>query len=715
VEAIFSPSWYRVKTLRPRLARHARTSRQVHRGETWYVIHDTSNGQFLRISAAAKQLLDWMDGTRTVDEIFQLAAAQLGDESPTQGEVIAVLGRLHGADLLASDVPPDAIELFERGARARHRGRMGRYSSPFSIQLSVTDPERFLSSTIPLFRPLLSGWGVALWLCVVLPVLPLAAVHWSELTEGVLDQAFSVTNIVGALVVFVVLKTLHELGHGYATRFNGGEVHDMGIMLLMFAPVPYVDATSSWGFPNKYQRIGVSLAGMIVELFLAALALYIWLLAEPGAVRALAHTTLIIGGVTTLLFNANPLLRYDGYYALSDWLEIPNLRTRASSYLRYLIERYAFGNVRQPEPTGDSRERVWLASYAIGSFVYRLLIMLVIVGWLLDQVLLVGLLLGAFAMFGWIVLPLYRAAQRLWTSPETRHFRVRATMVSLGFAAVVAILVGVLPAPMRKAVEGVVWLPPESLIRPEVEGFVEEVLTTPGTRAHRGSRLFRLSDPQSESNVRYLEARVDELEAARADRRARREIAGDQILEEELRYARNELEKALEKANALEITSQLAGVLVVPRAVDLPGRFVKRGDLLGYVIDLHAVRVRALVAQEDIDLVRERLDHVEVRLAESLSDVHEAVVRRVIPAASDRLPSGALGYLGGGEVAIDPTSQYADRAAQEMFEVELEIVGAVPTIRTGGRVFVRFDLGTEPLAIQGMRRLRQIFLRAFHV
>ena len=154
---------------------------------------------------------------------------------------------------------------------------------------------------------------------------------------------------------------------------------------------------------------------------------------------------------------------------------------------------------------------------------------------------------------------------------------------------------------------------------------------------------------------------------------------------------------------------------MIPRSEDLPGRFVTKGELLAYVVDRRSITVRAVVPQDDVDLVRERTAGVKVRLAEQLSETHEAVVRRIVPAASERLPSRVLGSGGGGEVPVDPSEPGGELAVRSLFEVELEVPATGLAVNGGGRVYVRFDHGREPFAAQWYRRLRQLFLSRFHV
>jgi putative peptide zinc metalloprotease protein len=712
-QSLFSHSWYRVKDLTPRLRPHIRIHRQVYRGEAWYVLQDSARTSFHRFTPVANLVIGRMDGRRSVDQIWRLACDDLGDDAPTQDEVIGLLGQLHAADALQSDVPPDVLELFERGERTTRQQRVGRFLSPLAIRIPLLDPERLLASSVGWVRPLFSWLGLALWLVVVLPALALIVMHWQPLTDNLLDHVFTPLNLALIWCLFPLVKALHEAGHGYATKVFGGEVHEMGVMLLVFTPVPYVDASAAWAFDSKYRRALVGLGGMLAELFVAALACYVWVWAEPGAVRAVAHNVLVIAGVTTLLFNANPLLRFDGYYVLSDLAEIPNLRTRANRYVGYLTERYLLGQTQARAPETAPGEPTWFVGYSVSAFLYRVFIVVAIGLWILDQFALAGLVLGLTAAIGWFGVPLWRALRYLLTGAALRGGRPRALAGAGGVAAALALLLLVVPWPLRTRAEGVVWLPDDAFIRSTARGFVARAAAQPGERVRPGHLLLEISDPLLETDVAVLEARLRELEA-----RYRSELEDDwhasQLTLEALRYARRDLARAQERLAELEIRSGVEGTFVLPRAEDLPGRFVEKGELLASVVDLDTISVRAVVLQDDIDLVRRRTTGVRIRLAESLAETHGAEIRRIVPAASDRLPSAALGSAGGGRVPLDPRDGAGYRSVESHFEVELELQNALPLVNAGGRVYVRFDHGAEPLGFQVYRRVRQLFLSRFH-
>jgi putative peptide zinc metalloprotease protein len=713
-EMLLSSHWHRVAELRPRLRGHVRVHRHRYRGKLWFVVQDLAGGRLHRFTPRAHQIIGLLDGTRSVEEIWRLCGERMGDQAPSQDALIRLLVQLHAGDLLESDAVPDVSALLER-QRVQERMRLwARLLSPFSIQLRLYDPTPLLNRTVHWVRPLLGRRGLALWLAVVAPALVLAVLHFEQLSESVWKHVPTPQGVLLLWLLFPVLKTLHELGHAYATRAYGGEVHDLGLLFMLLTPVPYVDASSASAFPERGPRVVVGAAGMIVETFLAALALYLWLATEDGVVRTLAFHTLLIGGVSTVAFNANPLLRFDGYYILSDLLEIPNLRQRASAYLSYLVRRHALRAGSAEPPEGVHGERGWLAGYALGSFVYRTLVLFWIAFFVLEWSLLLGTVLLGVSAIGWLGVPLARGLRALATSPALEGRRVHAVGLAAGAAALLAGLVFGLPVPLRAHAQGVVWLPEESLVRAREAGFVVRVVAVPGSPVAAGDVLIECEDPERTAEVVALQARVDALDAERRARSAQDRVAA-RLADEQLRFAREELARGQQRAADLRIRAARAGLFVLRRPDDLPGRFVRKGEVLGHLVDFGRIAVRTVIAQEDVRLVQERSGRVAVRLAEQLDQEHEARVARLLPGASRELPSRALGASAGGAIAEDPRSLAAPLALEASYQLELELLAPLSLVNAGGRAYLRFELGSEPLAQQWLRRLRQLFLARLHV
>ncbi len=713
-QSLFSPSWYRVARLTPSLRSHAQIHRQDYRGETWYVLQDPTSERYHRFSPAAYFVIGLMDGNRPVQEIWDVALRKLGDDAISQDEFIQLLAQLHAADVLQCDVSPDTHEMFRRRERLRRKKWQQKVMSVFAWQIPLIDPERFLSHFVGLVAPFFTKIGFVLWVAVVGGALLVAGSHWTELTHSTLDQLLAPHNLLMIWLLFPVIKALHELGHGFAVKAFGGEVHEMGVMILVLTPVPYVDASAAWAFRSKWQRVVVGGAGMAVELVIATIALAVWVNAEPGMTRSIAYNTMLIAGVSTVLFNANPLLRFDGYYMLMDFLEIPNLRTRANQYLAYLAERHLFGRQDAEPPVSTRGERFWFVGFSVTSFIYRILVVLAILVYVGEISFLLGVIFAVMTTTAWFLVPALKIVEYLINSPRIRRVRSRAIMATGLVVGGLLAVIFVVPVPLRTMTEGVVWVPDEGLVRAGADGFVQKVVAKPGDWVKKGTPLLEIYDHDIATEVRVLEARLQELEA-----RHREQVVSDrvkaQILDEEMAYVRSKLARAKERSEELVVTAKADGRFVLPRASDMQGRYVHKGQLVAHVVDRDTVTIRAVVPLEDIDLVRAGTRAVDVRLAEHLDSPSHAQVVRLVPGASERLPSPALGVGGGGPLAVDPSDKSGLKTLQKFFEIELKLPPEERSLDVGGRAYVRFHHGWEPIGFQWYRKARQLFLSRFTV
>lgn len=713
-EALFSPSWYRVASLRPRIRSHAEIHRHAYRGNVWFVLQDHATGRSHRFSPAAHHFIGLMDGDRTVQEIWDATAKTLGDAAPTQEEVIRLLGQLHSTDALLCDVPPDSAEVFRRHRRHERAEWRRRLWTPLAIRIPLWDPDRFLARTLP-YVSWMFGWiGALVWIAVVGTGLVLMASNWTDLTKDVTDRVLAPQNLLLLWLVYPVVKALHELGHAYATRKWGGEVHDIGIMLLVLTPVPYVDASSSAGFGDKRKRMVVGAAGILVELFLASIALFVWLNVEPGAVKAVAYNIMLIGGVSTLLFNGNPLLRFDGYYVLSDGIEIPNLGSRANKYIGYLVQRYCFKVAGADSPAESPGERGWMVFYAVASFLYRVFIMFAIIVFIAGEFFAVGILLAIWAIATQVFVPMGKSLSFLAASPGLRKQRGRAMGTTALVVLAVLSLVFVMPVPSWTRAEGVLWVPEESHVRAGTEGFIEKVLVPADAKVIKGQPLLEASDPFLRARVQVLEAQLKELTAT-YDALYSVDRVQAAAVREEMNTVEGNLAHTRQREEQLVFRSPADGRFIVPQASDLPGRFVTKGQLVGYVLDAKAITARVAVAQHEIVLVRQRTKDVEVMHAKWGADPAPAKVVREVPAASRQLPTAALGSTGGGLFAVDPRDNKGVSTLDNVFQVELALPKEPRSENLGARVYVRFDHGWEPVGFQVWRALRQLLLRQLDV
>ncbi len=712
MESLYSASWYHVATLRPRLGAQVRFHRHVYRGEVWYVIQNPTTGRVHRLKTTAHALVTAMDGERTTQEIWDGALTELGDDAPTQEETLCVMGQLYVADVLRCDVPPDTAELFRRAEERDEKERRSKLN-PISFRMPLLDPDAFLTRWEPWAAPFFSRRGAMLWCVVVAAAGLLALKHGPELAAGA-RPLLEPRSLAALLFAYPLVKALHELGHAFGVKRWGGEVHDVGILFLVFMPVPYVDASASSVFAGKHRRMAVGAAGIAVELFLAAIALFVWLAVEPGWVRHVAYAVMLVGGVSALLFNGNPLLRFDGYYVLADWLEIPNLSSKASQYLAAISKRVLLGLRQLQLPDTTAGEAPWLLGYAVTSFVYRIGVLFGIALYLASDFFIVGVVLAVATLILRVVFPLLRQLSFVLTDPSVGERRGRALVGSLGLVAAVGTLLVSVPIPLRTRAEGVIWLPERCHVRAAADGFVEAVLVTPQARVEAGQPLIQTRDPSIEARVLTLSARARELRLRLLALDPLDRVASDGA-RARLEDAQAELMRARERAGDVLMRSPTDGVFVVADGKDLLGRYLRQGEVVAYVVDFATSTARVVVRQEDAALLRERTSAAWVRLDHDLGTVLPAEIAREVPTATDRLPTPALGSAGGGPLALDPMDPEGMTTLERVFQFDLALPRESVTPAAGERVHVRFDHAAEPVAQRAYRSLRRLFLRQLGV
>lgn len=711
-----SPDWYRVEGLRLRLRSGARIHRQEYRGQLWYVLQDAASGRHHRFTPEAWFFISLFDGHRTIDEIWQCAADRLGDDTLSQGDVVRLLARLNDADVLRGDLLPDVETMLDAAARKDQRTRYMGMINPLALRLPMLDPDGFLEATLPLVRIFFTWIGVVAILGLLGYGGALAAIYWDALSANFADRVLARDNIILLLISYPLVKGIHELGHGYAVKRWGGEVHEIGVMFLVFMPVPYVDASEAARFAQKHRRMLVGAAGIIVEMMLASIATIIWVNAEDGLVRALAFNVMVIGGVSTLLFNGNPLLKFDGYYILSDWLEMPNLAPRGTRYLGYLINRHLFGVETAENPVTAPGEEKWLFGYTLVAFCYRLFITLTIVLFLADSFPILGMVLAGWSLLLMFGVPLGKQAWYLLTSPQLRRRRGRAMGVTGGALLTIFALVALLPLPHATRAEGVVWSAQDGAVRVTVAGEVARIDAAPNAAVIIGTPLLTLKDPLLSARLDVLGARAEELEirlaAVPMDRPSEARVMRERFAKalEELNFARQQID-------ALVIRAPVTGTFVLPGGDAVLGAYVQPGQQIGHVVDFTAARLVVAVPENAADMVLSETREVRVRLADSIATTHPARVLQVTPELTDVVPAPALTREGGGPFSTKPPLDPGapPRSLEPLMALELEMTDAVTVLQLGGRAHVLFRHPDSALMMRGWRSLRQLFLKRFDV
>jgi putative peptide zinc metalloprotease protein len=706
-ESLFSPFWHRVSELRPRLRAGVRLQQQPYRGEIWYLLVEDANGHQHRINAPAYEFIGRFDGRASVNELWHLLLEKFGDRAPGQEEIVQTLVRLAEGELIQLDAAI-ALEGIVRRRAERSRRRRA-WVNPLAFSVPLVDPARWLARLDPLAGAVVSGPALAAWAVLVAAAALAAAVNW-PLLRAHAEHFASAQYLVMAWIAYPVIKALHELGHALAVRRLGGEVHVLGVTFFCFVPAPYVDASAAGGFRRRGERAVVSAIGIMTELALGAAALFVWLAVEAGAVSDVAFVVLGLCLASSLLFNANPLLRFDGYHLLCDVLDAPNLAARSRAWWLQLLRTLLGGDEAGSVPLGRGEQK-WLLAYAPLSFAYRLALGAALALWIGEKSSLLGALAGVLLAVFLVVRPAYAAVAGLWRSLPPGARRLRAGALIAASAAALLAALAVLPVPNSIVASGVVWPADNSRVRVDSEGFVAEVLAHDGDTVIPGTPLFVLSEPSLLAERETLQARLQGLSARQYESILRAPAEARNVLEE-IESTRGELARIEARIAQWTVRSKAAGRLFVPHAEDLPGSFAQKGATLAYVLTAAPTVVRAAVSQDDASLVRRQVQGIEVRVAGESAPM-AARLARDIPAATRVLPSAALGAPGGGEHAVDPKDKEGTLALEPVFLVDVALEGQ-RIERMGERARVRFDLAAAPLLVQWQRRLRQLLLSHFN-
>ena len=721
----FSENWYRVARLRPRLRASVQAHRQHFRGRRWQVLRDQATNRFYRLDEASALFIGLLDGRRSVDEAWTTACEQLGDEAPTQPEAIGLLGQLYSSNLLEANLPPDAAGLLKRKKQRVAREVRSYLMNVLFARFPLWDPDAFLDRWTPLLGWCFGPVGILLWVAMLALGLNALAGRWDELWHAA-SGVLAPQNLFWLYVAGVVTKGVHELGHGIACKHfgqkdhSGGEVHTIGIMLMVLVPVPYVDASSAWAFSSKWRRAFVGAAGVYTELALAAVAALVWARTAQGTLaHGLAYNVIFISGVSTLLFNLNPLIRFDGYYILSDLTETPNLAGRAKQKLHWLAKRYAYGVRRALDPARSLLEGVWLVIYGVAAFVYRIFLSIAIIWFVADKFFFVGALMVIGGLIGWVLVPLAQFVRYLGSNPELERVRKRAVLATVLPLVLAGLLVGAVPLPEHGRAQGVVEPVRMALVHAQSPGWITRMLPSGSDVAPESQPLVVGSNPELRSRRDALAAQLRWLELERRHALTE-EVAHAQALAEQVQAVREELEHAQEQLANLNVAAPLTGQWLSGDAHEVHGRFVKQGELLGVVADLDELRVR-ITADQYLGprLAREvgLGQPVELRVQGRPQQEVTGRIVRIVESGQRELPTPALGYAGGGSLAVSQQDEAGTQAAEPFFEVHIEPkdIEAFEQLLSGQRVVARFQLPASPLAWQAWRHVRQAVQERFHL
>lgn len=717
MEPLLSPDWYRASALQPRLRVGVGVSRQMVRGEVWYVLTDPVSGKHHRFNDIAFGLLCACDGERTLDQIWARYAAQRTNP-PTQGEALRVFSLAFAANLLMANVLPDAAALVRAQTR-QQRQRARAAVNPLSFRVPLWNPDSFLNQHISKLRWLFNGASGGIVIALAALGVLLLAFNASAVAAHAQSKLGSGTMWLALWLAYPFVKGLHELAHAFAVKAYGGEVHEMGVTLLMLTPVPYVDASASIAFSDKKQRMAVAAAGIVVELVMATFALLLWLNLEAGGARDAALAVLLIGGLSTLLVNGNPLLRFDGYHVMSDFLELPHWAQRSQALWRFMAKRWLL-RIRATAPfEGDAQgARPWLLAYAPLSWVYRVMLMAALALWLASVQPWLGLTALAWAAWTMGLQPIFQTLRFVLRAPELQGQRAKAVGLTALSSALVLLVLFALPLPYRTQAPGVVWLSDEAIVRLGTDGFVEEYFVLDGEQVAAGQALLRLSNDALHADAQRAQAALARLEVERAASFEADAVRAG-VANDALARAQAEADRLQDRVNQLVVRAVAAGRVVISPGTSVVGQYLPQGQLVAHVLSADAALVKVMVRNEDIAQVRATTQgaertakHITVKLAHLPGADWPARWVASIPQASSNLPSAALGERAGGSIATDSTDKSGHTAREPRFQIDLRLDASSPA-RIGERCQVTF-VHDNASAVQMLAQwTRRSFLRHF--
>jgi putative peptide zinc metalloprotease protein len=611
--------------------------RQHYQGRSYWVVKDPVGLSYFRFQEEEYFILSLLDGRTSLRQIKQRFEAEFPPQKIALEELDQFLGMLHQSNLVIADVPGQGHELHRRRGERRRKELLGAVSNVLCIRFRGVDPERLLAWLYPKVRWFFAPAMVVICLLTALAALTLVTVQFDVFRAKLpaFHDFFSLRNALGLALALAVTKVLHELGHGLACKHFGGECHEMGVMILVLTPCLYCNVSDSWMLPSKWHRAAIGAAGMYVELLLASIGTFVWWFTQPGPLHYLCMDVMFVCSVSTILFNGNPLLRYDGYYILADLIEIPNLRQKASQILSRKLGEWLLGIEPGEDPFLPQRNQVLFAVYCVAAVLYRWFILLSIL-YFLSKVFepyglqIIGRLIAATAVFGLIVVPLYRLGKFFYV--PGRLEQVKRHRMYLSLAGVVILLLALLLLPLPHRVICTLEIQPRDAapVYVTVPGQLDALQVKPGQQVEAGQSLAGLRNLEIDLELADLAgqaARYQRQLENLAFQRHRDPQAGAEIpaIREALQTVEDQFTRRQEDRRRLELIAPAAGTVFPPPSTRKPqepedelpawsgtpldrenlGCYLEEGQFFCQVGDPARMEAVLVIDQADIEFIRE--------------------------------------------------------------------------------------------------------------
>ncbi|MCF0234891.1 MAG: hemolysin D, partial [Thermoguttaceae bacterium] len=423
------------------------TKRASYLGRTYWIVKDPIGMKYYRFQEEEFYILNQLDGTKSLEAIKDAFEAEFPPQKITLEEIQSFVGQLHQCSLIVVGVPNQGHELLKRRTKRRRQEVMAAASNILAIRFKGVDPNRFFDKIVPYVRWCFHPVTLVCCCLLMLAALLLVAIEFDHFRAKLPEfkQFFGPGNLLLLSVTLFLTKVLHEFGHGLSCKVLGGECHELGVMILVLTPCLYCNVSDSWMLPSKWKRAGIGVAGVFVECTLAAICTFIWWFTKENALHYLCLNIMFISSISTVIFNINPLLRYDGYYILADLLEIPNLRQKATNVMAQKARIWFLGMEEQEDPFLPKRNQFWFALYTIGAVCYRWVVMASILFFVYKffdgyGLKIVAQVIAAMSLFGLLVMPLWKIGKFFWV--PGRIYRVKKSHFYPSLAGLAALIAG---------------------------------------------------------------------------------------------------------------------------------------------------------------------------------------------------------------------------------------------------------------------------------
>jgi putative peptide zinc metalloprotease protein len=626
-----------------------------------FLIEDQATGDFYRIGEAEYTFVSLLDGKTTLASALATTCSLLGAKAFDEQDAAQICKWLVDSGLAATRASTSASRLRERREKT-DSAKLLSLLNPISIRIPLFNPDRWVAAANRMIGWVISKPAAVVWMAVCVYAAICLAANFDRFSHSGVE-VFSRHNWILLGATWIVLKLIHEFSHALACRKFGGRVQNCGVLFLLMIPLPFVDVTSAWRFANKYHRIFVSAAGMIAEIFLAAIATLVWLQVDAGLASQVAMNVMFAASVNTLVFNANPLMKFDGYHMLADYLEMPNLSKYGNQHVMGVCRKFFLGLNASPLPWAGLRGTI-VKSYGFASLIWKVLICASLVLGAANIIPGIGFLIALFAVVLWLAVPVGKLVSFLIKGSEFEQpNRVRFATVTLSCLLVIVFLGTMIPSPTVVSSPIVIDYHPVATVRSETTGFVRKVHVEPDQFVSAGDVLVTMENRELSARRSELMTRLQAAKLSAAARQIQRNIGAWQIEQQTIASFEKQLVETERSLNRLMITAPIDGQVIFNDANELLDTYVTPGRELLSIGDPTRKEAITLIAQSDGEHLADSIGaNVQLKLW-GQAGVLNGTVRQITPRVRTDLPHFAFAGMYGGPLTVVDRTEYTDEQA----------------------------------------------------